>query len=429
VGGPQGDAASNRVALDERDGASQPVPVSRSEHGPFSFQPAHVFGTPGAAYIVGEDHIAPGSALRIGKVWPLPFADLGTVPVTSYVPFDLPLAPFLQIDTGDGRIQNVVHRNGSLFTTHTVPDPSRSKTVVRWYEINPASTPATRLQEGTISDPNRFYYYPSVAVNLAGDVAIGFSGSSSSPPEYAGAYYTARRAADPPNTMHPVTLLRSGKASYFKTFSGRDNRWGDFSATVVDPADDTTFWTLQEIASTPVVTPAGAILDRWATWWGSFGPPAIDPPTDLAAVQLSSTQFRLTWTNPVPGTDNIVVERRTAPGGDFADLGVLLPATDTTFTDAFAASSGTTYFYRVRVGNASGRSYSNEAYVTVPAPSSAPSGDGGGGCLSAAGPGTAGGAATDAASIGLLLLPVAAVATRKLVRHLRQRGPLRHPVC
>ena len=35
--------------------------------------------------------------------------------------------------------------------------------------------------------------------------------------------------------MQPVSLLKAGEQPYFKTFGGTENRWGDFSATVVDP--------------------------------------------------------------------------------------------------------------------------------------------------------------------------------------------------
>jgi hypothetical protein len=388
--------------------------------GPFSFQPTHVFGNPGTAYIVGEQY-PPGSALRIGRVWPLPFQNLGTVPVTMYsTPFVLPLAPFLQIDTGDSRVQNVVSRNGRMFATHTIPHqgPAITTTAVRWYEIDNNSLSA--VQQGTISDPNRFYYYPSIAVNSTGAIAIGFSGSSSSPPEYAGAYYTARRSADPPNTMHPVTLLKSGQASYDKTnvFGGTSNRWGDFSATVVDPLDDTNFWTLQEFASTPVEMPTHGTTGRWATWWGSFGPPAIDPPTDLTIAQLSPTQFLLTWTNTVFGTDNIVVERRTAPAGDFAPIDIL-PTTATTHIDTFAASSGTTYFYRVRVGIAVGSSYSNEAFVTHSGPAPPPplsGGGGGGGCLSITRSPDDRVDASSVVSLFFLFFPAAVYGLRRVVR-------------
>jgi PKD repeat protein len=45
------------------------------------------------------------------------------------------------------------------------------------------------------------------------------------------------------------------------------NRWGDYSAAVTDPADDTAFWVLQEYAA--------AAGSTWATWWGHL---AAEPP-------------------------------------------------------------------------------------------------------------------------------------------------------
>jgi len=161
-----------------------------------------------------------------------------------------------------------VYRNGSLWTTHHVAGAG-GKLEVAWYQINPAT--ASVVQQGRISDMNRWYYYPSIAVNQNGDVAVGFSGSDNT--EFASGWYTARNSADANGTMQTPSLLKAGLASYFKSFQGSGNRWGDYSATVVDPADNVTFWTLQEYAATPV----GGI-SKWGTWWGKFQPPATMPP-------------------------------------------------------------------------------------------------------------------------------------------------------
>jgi hypothetical protein len=65
-----------------------------------------------------------------------------------------------------------------------------------------------------------------------------------------------------------VLTFKAGEATYFKTFSGSRNRWGDYSNTVVDPANDTDFWTIQEYAATP----PGDGFDRWGTWWAKVVP-------------------------------------------------------------------------------------------------------------------------------------------------------------
>jgi hypothetical protein len=185
--------------------------------------------------------------------------------------FSTPGAPQLglgndnNIDTSDTRVLNVVYRNGSVWATHHVVGPS-GKVEAAWYRIDPVSS--TIVSQGRVNDPNRWYYYPSIAVNQDNVAAIGFTGSSHT--EFAGGYYTIVWPST--GTADPVSLLKSGEAPYFKTLSGTSNRWGDFSATVVDPTDGTSFWTLQEYAQLPDTR------SRWGTWWGKIVPGQPSPP-------------------------------------------------------------------------------------------------------------------------------------------------------
>ncbi|HLX64862.1 MAG TPA: PKD domain-containing protein, partial [Planctomycetota bacterium] len=48
-----------------------------------------------------------------------------------------------------------------------------------------------------------------------------------------------------------------------------DNRWGDYSAACVDPANDTDLWTLQEYTTQP-----NGQNDEWSTWWSRVTPVA-----------------------------------------------------------------------------------------------------------------------------------------------------------
>jgi hypothetical protein len=244
-----------------------------------SMQPAHAFGAAGEAYFLFEgpaDSLGMVSQLQLARmdntsgspVWHPPTA----VPVTPYArSFALPDAPQLGdsrgIFTADTRMQNVVLRNGSLWSTHHLA--VNGKVEVAWYRINPGA--GAMMTQGRISDPTRWYYFPSIGVNKDNVAAIGFSGSSVT--EYAGAFYTIVRPAS--GAAEPVALLKAGEASYFKIFgAGTQNRWGDFSATVVDPSDDTTFWTLQEYAQTPDPVSGES---RWGTWWGKFSSSAPSP--------------------------------------------------------------------------------------------------------------------------------------------------------
>jgi transcriptional regulator CtsR len=341
----------------------------------FSIQPAHVYGNSSAEYLVHEGYYFGGTpprrGVRISKIdFPSStptWTDMGWIEVNPYSTDGLPEAPQLGIsqliETNDTRLLNAVFRNGTLWTTHTVADNTNARTQIAWYQLDPAAASLTAfgapIQQGRISDPSRFYYYPSIAVNSAGDAAIGFSGSS--PTVYASAYYTARAASDPPGTMQSVSTLKAGLASYFKDYGSGRNRWGDFSATCVDPTDDLTFWTLQEYAATPANT--------WATWWGSFSlPPSSLPvaPANLSATPVSASQINLTWTDQSTNETGFEIERKTGAVGTYAQIGTTA-ANITTYSDSGRAE-GTTYFYRVRAANGTGNSaYSNEASATTSA--------------------------------------------------------------
>ena len=339
-----------------------------------SIQPAHVYGISSAEYLVHQGYYTSGPPiqqfLRISKIdFPSgtpTWTDMGWIEVRPYPMAALPDAPQLgipqRIDTTDPRLLNAVMRNGTLWTTHTVLDDTESRTEVAWYQLDPATASPNRtgvpVQQGRIGDADRFYYFPSIAVNAAGDVGIGFSGSS--PAEYAGAFYTARAASDPPGTMQSVATLKAGLASYFKDYGLGTNRWGDFSATCVDPTDDLTFWTLQEYAAAPYNT--------WATWWGSFSLPPSSPPVapaNLSAAAASSSQINLGWTDASANETGFQVERKNGAGGTYAPIGTAA-ANATAYTDTGLAE-GTTYFYRVRAVNGAGNSaYSNDAGATTP---------------------------------------------------------------
>lgn len=182
-------------------------------------------------------------------------------------------------------IQNVVVRNGSVWATHQVGLPASSPTrnAIRWLEIDPG--PPTILQLGTLEDPTglKHYGYPSVAVNANGDALIGYSRSSTA--QFVSANYAARAATDPPGTLRDDLLYKAGEAPY-------DNgRWGDYSNTVVDPVDDSTMWTIQEVAAAPGNS-------NYALWWAKVpAPGAATGCTAATAVDLGAPDSAKTIQN------------------------------------------------------------------------------------------------------------------------------------
>jgi hypothetical protein len=122
---------------------------------------------------------------------------------------------------------------------------------IRWYELD-AHTGVVR-QEGTVSDPQLDLIYPSVAVNPFGDVVIGFTATGEN--KFPSAYAVAGDTVGGVTTFGPLLELKAGAA----TFTGIDgygfNRWGDYSATMVDPSNPFSFWTFQEFTQAK---------DQWA---------------------------------------------------------------------------------------------------------------------------------------------------------------------
>jgi hypothetical protein len=204
-------------------------PGSRS-----TMQPAHIFGSSSAEYVVFEDWNPNATRLLLATidnvtgtpVWHPPSAVAVDPYVQSFDLFldlgkDAPQAGETRgIDTADTRLWNAVLRNGFLWATHHVG--AGGKTEAAWYRIDPATSSVSA--QGRISDPTRWYYFPSIAVNQDDAAAIGFSGSSSA--EYAGGYYTILR---PPYVeAEPVALLKSGEDTYFKVFGGGCEPLGRF---------------------------------------------------------------------------------------------------------------------------------------------------------------------------------------------------------
>jgi hypothetical protein len=144
-----------------------------------------------------------------------------------------------RLDTGDGHFASLVQVGASIWGVHSTTGDS-GRAAVRWFEFD--ASDATVLQSGVIDDPDRDFLYPSIAANSHGQVVIGFSASSASllPSAFAALGETAAGVT----TFGAPILVRAGSATIS---GGALSRFGDYSATVLDPSDDSRFWTFQEI--------------------------------------------------------------------------------------------------------------------------------------------------------------------------------------
>ncbi|MFH1699471.1 MAG: hypothetical protein ABIE07_02695 [Candidatus Zixiibacteriota bacterium] len=173
------------------------------------------------------------------------------------------------INTGSYRFLNAVFRNGHIWTCHSggLPIGAVDRTAVFWYELDPSAMPNPIVQSGVLDGgANVHHFYPSITANANGDAFIGFSRSD--PTIFAEAVYTGRLSADPLGTMDVIRVLKAGEDSYIKDFGYARIRWGDYSATMIDPSNDLCAWTIQEYAAMDVGPTESD--DKWGTWWGQI---------------------------------------------------------------------------------------------------------------------------------------------------------------
>ena len=159
----------------------------------------------------------------------------------------------------------------SLVATHSINTPA----VVRWYEVqNPGTTPVV-FQQSTFTPDSNYRWMGSIAMDQSGDIALGYSVSSSS--MYPAIRYTTRLQSDPLNTMDAENSIIEGPAAQVGS-----NRWGDYSAMQIDPSDDCTFWFTSEYI------PANGDYN-WHTRIASFSVPSCTgtPPVTLAPNNLN----------------------------------------------------------------------------------------------------------------------------------------------
>ncbi|HOW24391.1 MAG TPA: PKD domain-containing protein [Bacteroidales bacterium] len=224
-----------------------------------------------------------------------------------------------------------------MLTNHTVKPDASSRAGVRWYELRKTGSTWAIFQQGTYapSDGNS-RWMGSIAMNGNGDIALGYSVSSSS--IYPSIRFTGQTAANAGTGTMDIaeTTIFDGPGSQ----SGV-NRWGDYSMMSVDPTGDLKFWYTQEYS-----TGSWAWKTRIASFIFSTpptSPPVADfiasPTTAVAGSPINfsdlSTNFPTSWNwtftggtpssstvkNPsviynVPGTYSVTLVATNGAGSD-----------------------------------------------------------------------------------------------------------------
>lgn len=128
----------------------------------------------------------------------------------------------------------------------TNQNPARTGTVVdsgvRWFELRRSGGNWALHQEGTFSpgDSSTHHLMGAIATDKQGNIGLSYNVTkTSSPTVFASLRHTGRQAGDPLGVMTQAeTDIAAGAAAE------TSGRWGDYHQTVVDPADDCTFWTV-----------------------------------------------------------------------------------------------------------------------------------------------------------------------------------------
>ena len=182
----------------------------------------------------------------------------------------------------DFRVLDFEYRNGSGWTTMDVSCNPGGGTVncIQWGEIDLSS--GTLLQSGIFATEGDYRYFPDLAANHCGDVAVGYSKSSAS--SFPSIWVTGRRDGDSLGLLGNEIEIKAGELSYTAFDLNRApvgvQRWGDYSGMTIDP-DGITFWYLGEYSKNVANTGA-----KWGTYIGSVSFPecTITPDFSLRAV-------------------------------------------------------------------------------------------------------------------------------------------------
>jgi len=287
-----------------------------------------------------------------------------------------------KLDTlGDKIMTPVVYQNRSgaesLWASQTVLlNYPNGPTAVRWYQfsVTGGNFPATPVQQQSWNNSNDglWRWMPSIAVDQNGNMAIGYSTSSGT--QEPSIRYAGRLASDPLNNLGQGEAVMTAGGGHQTHSSGR---WGDYSMTTIDPADNLTFWHTNEYY--PVTSSA-----NWFTRVGKFQfpvstptptptptatptpTPAVTPtptptpgqtpaaPNALQATNVTASDFTANWTSVSGATGYRLDVSLNSSFTSFVTGYNNLDVGNTTSRNVTGLSANTFHYYRLRAYNGTG---------------------------------------------------------------------------
>ncbi len=235
----------------------------------------------------------------------------------------------------------------AMVTNHTVNADGNHQAGVRWYELRKTGNTWSIHQQGTYAPADgNDRWMASVAMNGNGDIAVGYSVSSSS--TYPSIRVAGQTAANSGSGLLDVaeTTIVAGTASQTGV-----NRWGDYSMMSVDPTNDATFWYTNEYS-------AGGW--NWKTQVASFN---FQAPVVIAPVaNFSASPTTVMATQQVSFTDL----SSNNPTSWYWEFEGGTPATSTERNPVVTYNTPGTYNVSLTATNSAGSNTKTETdYITV----------------------------------------------------------------
>ncbi|MDH3786635.1 MAG: hypothetical protein OEV00_15085, partial [Acidobacteriota bacterium] len=209
-------------------------------------------------------------------------------------------------DTSGGQLLDAEYRDGSLWSTRAVMcnvGGGDAESCVDWLQID-VSGPAPVLLDqqagGGFGSADEFRYYPDLAVDRNGNMAIAYTKSGFS--SFTEIWATGREAGDPAGTLQSEVLQVAGSGNYTDGVgcAGTCDRWGDYTGMATDP-DGCRFWYIGEYSD------GGAAA--WKTHIGSY---KFDSCSIDSAIQSGKGTYACRDTMEVVVRDGIPIDAATA---------------------------------------------------------------------------------------------------------------------
>ena len=216
-----------------------------------------------------------------------------------------------------------------LMANHTV-NAGSGRAGVRWYELRDYGSGWSIYQQGTYApDDSDSRWMGSIAMNQNGDIALGYSVSSSSTFP---SIRVAGQSAGAPLGLGVFDIDETSIIEGTKSQTGV-NRWGDYATMSVDPTDDNTFWFTTEYSN-------GGWA--WKTQIASIEfvtPPTTDFTSDEILIPVGETVNFTDLTTGIPSNWTWTFEGGDPPTSDVQNPEDILYSTEGTFNVKLVSSN------------------------------------------------------------------------------------------